>query len=645
MPSDFTPLWISLRAATLATLLTFGLGIAAARWMLTYRGKARSLLDGLLTLPLVLPPTVVGFLLLVMLGKNSPLGQLLRQAGINLIFTWYATVIAATVVAFPLMYKTVLGAFEQIEPDLLSCARTLGASEWRIFWQVLLPLAVPGIAAGTILSFARALGEFGATLMIAGNIPGVTQTIPLAIFFTSEAGRMGEAFTWVGLMIALSLFTIGLIHLLTSAQDRSRGKATRVNPLTHRILNVLLLGQVYSQWEQQQKERARLAPLDSAVSAQSTLPAPSLVVNIRKPLRGFTLEAAFSTNGTPLGILGASGSGKSMTLRCIAGLETPAAGQILLNNRVLFDAQRGINVPSAKRRIGVVFQNYALFPHLNVVQNIAFGLQDCNLEVRSQRIDHYLHRLQLEGLELRYPHQLSGGQQQRVALARAMAIAPDALVLDEPLSALDTYLRSRIEDLLANVLSTYRGAVLFVTHNLEEVYRVCPTLMVMESGRAIALGSKYEIFEHPQTPSVAQITGCKNFSRAVPRGAYCVEAIDWNCLLTTVEPVPATLTQVGIRAHQLHFLDVMPLVSTSGQDTRLPNVFPCWLVRTSETQHRMTLYLKLHAPSESPNDYHLQAEVFKEKWAVLKNQPLPWKIQLEPIKTILLTDEPFSPRG
>lgn len=645
MLSDLSPLWISLRAALLATLFAFVLGVAAARWMLTYRGKGRSLIDGVFTLPLVLPPTVVGFLLLLLLGRNSPLGQLLRHVGINLIFTWPATVIAATIVAFPLMYKTALGAFEQIEPNLLSCARTLGASEWRIFWQVLLPLAWSGLVAGTILSFARALGEFGATLMVAGSIPGITQTIPIAIFFAAEAGRMQEALIWVLLMVAVSLGVIGLIHYWSSAQDHHK-TTIGSNPWIRRMLNLLILGQIQQNWDTavNPPDTDYGLPNSSLVKGNEDWSSPSipsdfhstLTVNIRKRLQGFSLETAFSTDGKPLGILGASGSGKSMTLRCIAGLETPSDGQIILNNRVLFDAQLGINVPSCKRRIGVVFQNYALFPHLNVVQNIAFGLQDLSPTERSHRIQHYLHLMHLEGLAHRYPHQLSGGQQQRVALARAMAIAPDAILLDEPLSALDTYLRSRIEELLANVLSAYHGVVLFVTHNLEEVYRVCPNLMVMDQGRAIALGSKYDIFERPQYPRVAQITGCKNFSRAVKRGTYLIEALDWNCLLETIEPVPPSLTQVGIRAHQLVFLDARPM---GGDRSDTPaNTFPCWLARTSETQHRMTLYLKLHAPPSSPNDYHLQAEIFKEKWTMLKTQPFPWTVQIGPVQTILLSE-------
>ena len=206
--TNLSPIWISLKTATAATAIVFFLGIVAARWMFEYRGKFKGLVEGLLVAPLVLPPTVIGFLLLLLLGKNGFIGQILDFWGIRVIFSWYATVIASTVVAFPLMYKTALGAFQQIDRSLLSCARTLGASENRIFWQVMLPLAKPGLIAGILLSFARALGEFGATLMLAGAIPGKTETIPLAIFLAAEGGEIDRALLLVIVMLIISLAVV-----------------------------------------------------------------------------------------------------------------------------------------------------------------------------------------------------------------------------------------------------------------------------------------------------------------------------------------------------------------------------------------------------------------------------------------------------
>lgn len=216
MNFDFTPLWISSKTAITSTLITFFLGIAAAWFMKNKKGKFKVFFDSIFTLPMVLPPTVLGFFLLLIFGKNGPAGKLLFSVGIKLIFSWPATVIAAMVVSFPLMYKTTAGAFEQIDENVLNAARTLGISEWKIFWTVTLPLAWPGIAAGTVLSFARALGEFGATLMMAGNIPGKTQTIPVAIFFAVEGGEMTTAFYWVLIIFLLSLTVILLTNHWTT---------------------------------------------------------------------------------------------------------------------------------------------------------------------------------------------------------------------------------------------------------------------------------------------------------------------------------------------------------------------------------------------------------------------------------------------
>lgn len=218
MEFDLLPVWISLKTAFTATFIAFFLGIAAARWMVHYRGRGRDLIYGLFILPLVLPPTVIGFALLLFFGNKGPLGRLLLRLGQTVIFSWSATVIAASVVAFPLMYQTARGAFEQVEANIEDAARTLGASEWTIFWKITMPLAWPGIAAGTVLSFARALGEFGATIMLAGNIYGKTQTIPVAIYFAVEAGQMGKAYGLVSVIICISFSVIMALNYLKKRQ-------------------------------------------------------------------------------------------------------------------------------------------------------------------------------------------------------------------------------------------------------------------------------------------------------------------------------------------------------------------------------------------------------------------------------------------
>ncbi len=220
MNFDVTPLLISSKTAICSTIITFILGISTARIMAWRKGNFKVLLDAIFTLPMVLPPTVLGFFLLLLFGKNGPVGKLLFSIGVQVIFSWPATVIAATVVAFPLMYRTALGAFEQIDINIINAARTLGTSELRIFCTLMVPLAWPGIAAGTVLSFSRALGEFGATLMMAGSIPGKTQTIPVAIYFAVEGGDMKTAINWVLIIFLISLTVIFASNYWTSHQSK-----------------------------------------------------------------------------------------------------------------------------------------------------------------------------------------------------------------------------------------------------------------------------------------------------------------------------------------------------------------------------------------------------------------------------------------
>lgn len=624
MQLDLSPLWISLKVAGAATVVTCLMGIFAAYAMLGYRGRWKSLIEGVLIAPLVLPPTVVGFLLLLLFGKNGFLGQWMQQFDFTIVFTWYAAVITAIVVSFPLMYKTALGAFEQVDSSLLQVARTLGASERRVFFQILLPLTIPGLVAGVTLAFARALGEFGATLMLAGNIPGQTQTMPMAIYFAVEAGAMNEAWLWAIAIMAISFSGLMLVNLWQQHYERKRQRPA---------------AGLVEAYEPVNRGGTQTEPAQLQHWTKPQLPQTSigLLVDIEKQLSNFRLNVAFTAQQENLGILGGSGSGKSMTLRCIAGVETPIRGRIVLNGRTLFDSNQRINRPSHQRNVSLVFQNYALFPHMTVAQNIAFGLQHLPKTLRRQRVSQLLTLIQMselgapEGISFatRYPHQLSGGQQQRVALARALATEPEVLLLDEPFSALDTHLRSQMERQLLETLSTYRGITLFVTHNLEEAYRICETLLVMSGGRAIAHDSKHQIFEHPKTVRVAQLTGCKNFSRAVVQGANSVAAIDWGITLQVLEAIPDRLTDIGIRAHQIR------ITANPHHD----NTYPCWLVATSETPHRMTLFLKFNAPLTSPQDYHVQAEVFKEKWHTIKDQPFPWFVQLDVDRLMLMVNE------
>jgi molybdate ABC transporter permease protein len=620
MPVDLSPLWISLKVSLLATVFTFFAGITIAFWMLDYRGRGKSLLEGIFISPLIFPPTVVGFLLLILFGKNGPLGQLLMTVDFSVVFTWYGAAITATVVSFPLMYRTAVGAFEQVDSNLLAVARTLGASELTVFRCIIVPLAWPGVLAGAMLAFARALGEFGATLMLAGNIPGQTQTIPMAIYFAVEAGAMNEAWFW---SIAIMLISLSGIIAVSFWQDQRQKRrfvkniAAKDSGTAQSPVQSLALKKGFVQ-----DRGAALGQIDFPVHGVS-----GLTVNIQKRLANFDLDLELCATEATLGILGGSGAGKSMLLRCIAGMETPTRGQIILNDRVLFDSKRNINVPSRERRVGFLVQNYALFPHMSVAQNIAFGLPKslARHEVK-QWVMAQLKAVELEGYRDYYPDQLSGGQQQRVALARALASEPEVLLLDEPFSALDTYLRSLMEQEMVHRLGSFKGVSLLVTHNLEEAYRICQNLLVLEAGHTLAQGTKHDIFEYPGLLSVAQITGCKNFSAIQILAEQEILATDWGLNLSVIEPLAASHAFVGIRAHQIRFVD----------DLQPSNTFPCWLATTSETPHRMTLFLKFHAEPTHPQDFHIQAEVFKDKWEMLKQQPLPWLVHLNALRLMVL---------
>jgi molybdate transport system permease protein len=613
MPADLSPLWISLRASTVATALAFVAGIAAARLVSGYRGRARGLLDGVLILPLVLPPTVVGFFLLLLFGRRSWIGHALAQAGIAIAFSWPATVIAAAVVAFPLMYRTTLGAFEQVNPNLLDAARTLGAGEWRTFRRVLLPLAWPGVMAGTVLAFARALGEFGATLMLAGNIPGRTQTMPLAIFFAAEGGDTGRAVAWVAAMVALSLVGIAAMNYW-GAPGAPR-----------RMLHHAMPG------------RPAL-PVDESLAAPIALtrrtqaagppgPPGELEAEIYKRLPGFTLRVALRAGGGVLGLLGASGSGKSLTLRAICGLETLREGRIVLNRRVLFDSRQGIRLRPAERRVGMVFQDYALFPHLTVEQNIGFGLAHRPAVERARRVAEWARLAGIAPLAGRYPAELSGGQRQRVALARALAMEPEALLLDEPFSALDTHLRRQLEEQLREILAGFGGVTVFVTHDRNEAYRLSGHLVALAAGRVAASGTKQELFERPGSVEVARLTGCKNLAPLRVVGPGRIQVDDWNCRLRAAAPLIG-MTFVGIRAHDLRFVE-----GPEGENT-----FPCWPAGSIDSPFETTLYLRLGQPPEPGDHPHLEAELPRDAWAALEARTQPWYVRLEPERLLLLEE-------
>lgn len=276
----------------------------------------------------------------------------------------------------------------------------------------------------------------------------------------------------------------------------------------------------------------------------------ALEVDVEKRLGQFHLHVSFSCEKEWLGILGASGSGKSMTLKCIAGIERPDRGRIVLDGRVLFDSEKKICLPPQRRRVGYLFQHYALFPGMTVRQNILCGLHgEKDRRIRERRADEMLDMLQIRDIASQRPETLSGGQAQRAALGRILVNEPDLLLLDEPFSALDTHLRLRLQAELKELLSGYGKGIVMVTHDRDEAFRMCESLAVMERGRMQAVKETKELFADPETRAVAVMTGCKNIAEAVKTGEREVFVPAWNIHLKTEKPVREGLKAVGVRAH------------------------------------------------------------------------------------------------
>ena len=276
----------------------------------------------------------------------------------------------------------------------------------------------------------------------------------------------------------------------------------------------------------------------------------SLHVDIRKKLGSFTLDVNFTAERGITSLLGASGCGKSMTLKCIAGIEKPDEGVIELDGRPLYDSAKGINLPPQARRVGYLFQNYALFPNMTVRQNILCGLnREKDRAVKQRRLREMLKMMQLEGFEERKPAQLSGGQQQRVALARILVSDPQILLLDEPFSALDGHLRDALKVEMRDLLERFGREVLMVTHDRNEAYNMSREIAVMDKGRLLTLKPTKALFADPGSVQAAILTGCKNIAKARKLDEYHVEVPDWGIRLEAKQRVEDGLCAVGIRAH------------------------------------------------------------------------------------------------
>lgn len=276
----------------------------------------------------------------------------------------------------------------------------------------------------------------------------------------------------------------------------------------------------------------------------------SIEVRAKRHIGSFNLAVDFKIENGIVGVLGASGCGKSMTLQMIAGIVTPDEGVIRVNGRVFYDSAAGINLSIRERRVGYVFQNYALFPNMTAEQNIACGIREkVDKLQKSQLVEEMMGEMQLAGLGKRKPSQLSGGQQQRVALARVLISRPEVLLLDEPLSALDSYLKDKLLTELKDILTGYEKDTLLVTHNRDEVYEICDQTAIMDAGKMLTVGGTKEVFKDPRTVPGAILTGCKNIANATKSGDKTVFVPEWGTSFETDQTIGDNLEAVGIRAH------------------------------------------------------------------------------------------------
>jgi molybdate transport system ATP-binding protein len=274
-----------------------------------------------------------------------------------------------------------------------------------------------------------------------------------------------------------------------------------------------------------------------------------LVCNISKKVNGFSLEVNITTRPGVTALLGASGSGKSMTLRCIAGISKPDSGRIELNGVTLFDSEKKINLPPQKRNTGFLFQDYALFPNMTVRQNIMTGAKAKTTREKKATAEESAHTFHIAKHLHKYPHQLSGGEKQRCALARIFAGSPDILMLDEPFGALDSHLRWALELELAETFKHFHKPVLYVSHNRDEVFRLCNDIVIMNKGKNEASGDKWAIFKNPETVQAARVTGCKNIA-AVSINGTRVSVPEWGIEFEPVN-VPNGTNFIGIRANHI----------------------------------------------------------------------------------------------
>ncbi|MFD6415516.1 ABC transporter permease [Streptomyces sp. NPDC060194] len=521
-PETTQALTLSLVVSGWALAVSVVLGVPLA-WLLArveFPGKA--FVRSLVLLPMVLPPTVGGVALLLAFGRRGLLGPWLEDTfGLTLPFHTSGAVLAATFVAMPFLVISLEGALGGLRPRYEETAASLGASPLRVFLTVTLPMVAPGLAAGAALTWARALGEFGATITFAGNLPGTTQTLPLQVYLLLQDSP--EAATSVSLL----LLAIAMV-VLVALRGRWTGtpRVARAEPAVG-------------------VEEPDDGPRPAAVG----VPAPPAE---RWPLHadvtGFDELTLSADAGTTVAVVGPNGAGKTTLLRALLGL-TPRSHAALRLGDLDVTA-----LPPHRRGVAWVPQDGALFPHLTALANTAYGLRAHGVprgEARREARE-WLDRLGVGHLAGRRPAQLSGGQAQRVALARALAARPRLLLLDEPLAALDQTTRAHVRHTLRTHLAGFGGVCLLVTHDPVEAVSLADRVLVLDDGRAVQDAAPAEVTRHPRSPWVARMLGRNAWPGVAEETGL---RLDDGGLLHTADGLPAgtpALAVVAPEAVALH---------------------------------------------------------------------------------------------
>ncbi len=347
----------------------------------------------------------------------------------------------------------------------------------------------------------------------------------------------------------------------------------------------------------------------------------AIEVQIQKKLGKYELDIDWKSEKKRIGILGASGSGKSLTLKCIAGIEKPDSGKIMVGDQIFYDGTKKIHVVPQKRGIGYMFQNYALFPTMTVEKNIAAGLK-CSKKEQKARVEEMIERFRLQGLERRLPKELSGGQQQRVALARIMAYEPSVILLDEPFSALDVFLKDRLQQEMMELLEDYEGVVILVSHSRDEIYRFSEEILVIDEGKQVCFGNTRETFAMPKEMKTARLTGCKNIVPVVRVSEHKIEVPDWGVTFYMEKAVPEETKYIGVRAREF-----IPIWGETEE-----NCIPAHIKEKAEFPFEWKYFVK--GATETCEDicWYVQSD----KWKILEEKGLPDYLKLPEDKIMLL---------